>query len=557
MPFLILFSVSIALFAAHPNAAYAQSAAGNNPYLTPNTETNVPANLHTMAQSLLLESVDALSCGLTGVEFLNKDHNCLGFNPQTGKIGYATRQGGLLPIMGNMISMLYTPALHTSDYVAYLQHNFITHRGVSYAATTNTGLGFQGLTPLLGVWEAFRNIMYLLFTIFFILIGLAIMLRIRLDPKTAVSIQSALPKMVIGLLLVTFSFAIVGFLIDLMYVLSYVVITVMHTADPTGIDPQNILTNLNRTPLGFADIMYHGSNDNWGIFDIVGAITVAVQQVISQTVAELTKTNAFLAFLLGIWNFGCWIGNLNPFAWHPETINWADCAGGFVSTIAYIFIWLTLYFAILSALFRLWWTMIRAYVLILVDTCLAPFYIGLGVLPGADFGFSTWIMGIIAHLALFPASIFMFLLAKIFIDKLVVTGVGGNGDFFMPPLLGNLFSPTADRQISYIGFVAAFGVIQIMPTLLDQIRERLHVQVNKHVGSALTAGVTAGAAGAGIVVGRTWSTLTRQENSKQGIQEGLGRKLALGGITSRRRAAFNAIKGRLGFGNTDTRNKNK
>ena len=39
------------------------------------------------------------------------------------------------------------------------------------------GIGFEGLSPLLNIWKAFRDIAYLLFVLVFIILGVAIMLE--------------------------------------------------------------------------------------------------------------------------------------------------------------------------------------------------------------------------------------------------------------------------------------------------------------------------------------------------------------------------------------------
>src|SRR3990172_12628792 len=52
-----------------------------------------------------------------------------------------------------------------------------------------------------------------------IVIGFLIMFRRQIDPHTVISIQNALPRIVLTLILITFSYAIVGLLIDLMYVI--------------------------------------------------------------------------------------------------------------------------------------------------------------------------------------------------------------------------------------------------------------------------------------------------------------------------------------------------
>ena len=166
------------------------------PYLAPNTNPDVPNNLHTFSQSLMLEIMSSLACNLSGKDPLSKDGRCLGYDQTTGKIGYVTNNGGALGAMSGMIAVLYTPPLHTSDFIAYLGRNFGLAKP-SYAQVT--GIGFEGLTPLLNAWVVFRNVVYLLFVFIFILIGLAIMMRVRIDPRTVMTIQNQIPKIIISL----------------------------------------------------------------------------------------------------------------------------------------------------------------------------------------------------------------------------------------------------------------------------------------------------------------------------------------------------------------------
>ena len=80
------------------------------------------------------------------------------------------------------------------------------------------GIGFYALQPIALIWKVFRNISYLLIVLVTISIGFMIMFRANLGSQTVIAIENALPRIVIALLLITFSFAIAGFLIDLMYI---------------------------------------------------------------------------------------------------------------------------------------------------------------------------------------------------------------------------------------------------------------------------------------------------------------------------------------------------
>ncbi len=529
---LVVILLSVNLFTP---TAYAQQ----NPYLTPNTDSNVPANLNTYSQSVVIETLNAVSCLVTGVDFLTANHQCLGVNPVTGKLGYnPSDNAGLAVTMGHMISILYRPVMHTSDYVNYLSSNFITRK--AYAATP-AGKGFQGLNPLLSVWVPFRNLVYLMFVVIMILIGLAIMLRVKLDAKTAVNIQNSLPKLIIGILLVTFSFAIAGLLIDMMYLSTYVVVNVMTTTvDPPsattgqngvplyGISSPYTLGILNQTPIGFTDQLFHGQGpcdanianaDNCGIFGIVGATSNATSYIINTAIGEIVSTNGFLQVLLGIFDWDCFSKAISawvPFVGHgPSQQDWQNCAGTVAQALTVLLVWLVLYFAILSALFRLWWDLIKAYVYVLLYTCMAPFMIAIGVLPGNHMGFGSWLKGMVSHLAIFPVIIFMFLLAKTFIDKLAIS----NGNYFVPPLLGN-FTSQGNGSTFNVGYLIGFGIILITPSILEQLNSALGHKPGPSLGAfgtGLAAG-TALSAGAFGSVGNVakWGFKPGDKNHQEG-----------------------------------------
>ena len=80
--------------------------------------------------------------------------------------------------------------------------------------------GFTGLTWLQKFWKGFRDMSYALLVLIIIVFAFMIMFRVKISPQLVISIQSALPKVVIALILITFSYAIAGFAIDLMYVVS-------------------------------------------------------------------------------------------------------------------------------------------------------------------------------------------------------------------------------------------------------------------------------------------------------------------------------------------------
>lgn len=82
------------------------------------------------------------------------------------------------------------------------------------------GFGFSGLNWVQTYWRGFRDISYALLVLVVIVFAFMIMFRVKLSPQTVISVQSALPKVIVAMVLITFSYAIAGFAVDLMYVVS-------------------------------------------------------------------------------------------------------------------------------------------------------------------------------------------------------------------------------------------------------------------------------------------------------------------------------------------------
>ncbi|HEX8965200.1 MAG TPA: hypothetical protein VF820_02070, partial [Patescibacteria group bacterium] len=213
--FLFSFFLLGILFFSHASFTHAQISSSNT-----NVDPVVANTGHNKTQIALIDILSGFTCQLAGFDPATPDHKCLELNMKTGVIGYATSHSdGLLGILASAATTMYTtmPA-HTSDYIAYVKSNFGIVKP-SYAQSA--GQGYQGLNPMVGIWVAIRNVAYLFIVLIFIFIGFAIMLRVKIDPRTVMTIENQIPKIIVGLILITFSFAIAGFLIDLMYVLIF------------------------------------------------------------------------------------------------------------------------------------------------------------------------------------------------------------------------------------------------------------------------------------------------------------------------------------------------
>jgi hypothetical protein len=147
----------------------------------------------------------------------------------TSKVSYVP--GGAIGSLNNIISPLYDMPISGTQYIARAKDEFL---GATYAT------GFQELQPLIPIWKTIRNIIYILASIVFVIIGIMLMLRIKINPQTVITIQNSIPKLITSLILVTFSYAIAGLVIDISRVFLALSLSVFFTAKHVGIS-ENLL----------------------------------------------------------------------------------------------------------------------------------------------------------------------------------------------------------------------------------------------------------------------------------------------------------------------------
>ncbi len=498
--FFIFFLLSI--FYLLPSATRVYAASQSTPaqptqYIPTNTNADVPNNLHNYTQNVMIEVMSSLTCQLTGVDPINPQGQCLGVDQKSGKIGFVQNGGGAIGVMGNMISMLYTPPLHTSDYFQNLASNFGIGKK-TYAQSVG-GTGFQSLTPLINIWSAFRNIVYLILVIIFVVIGLAIMLRIKIDPRTVMSIQNQIPKIIIGILAVTFSFAIAGFLIDMMWVFIYLFYGIF-----IGISPEvgKSVAELSPTAIqgksamgavgglgGIASITWTTGNSILGtVRELLGLDGIGGGAVnLSWVNILIHSVSVGVGFFVAFFTEGFKVAGFSV-PGVQEAIKGGAAAvlveAGLRWAIPYTIAYLVIFIALLTALFRLWFTLLMAYVYILLDVVLAPFWIIGGIVPGSPISFGGWIRDIAANLLAFPATITMFMLGKVFMDAFKTTPASGTQNF-VPPLIGNPGDPSA------IGALIGLGVLLMTPNIINMLKQMLKVPKldTGGIGKALAPGL--------------------------------------------------------------------
>jgi len=215
----------------------------------------------------MLDVTSAVICQLVGIDPVKANHQCYG-SPSTAN---NTQVSGIVGLSTSYIGALYTPPAATSEYIGYLADNFgiAGHALAGFNGNPgippplapavyvpNTVTGFDALQPVLQLWNFTKNLAYLMLTLVFLFIGLGVMLRIKLDPRTVISLQNQIPKVIIGIILITFSYAIVGLLVDVMWATTYFGINLLASQSNDPQTVQRATENLYSNPLTYVSSIF-------------------------------------------------------------------------------------------------------------------------------------------------------------------------------------------------------------------------------------------------------------------------------------------------------------
>lgn len=92
----------------------------------------------------------------------------------------------------------------------------------------------KGNRIVLEVWQKVRNASLALIVVALVVIGFMIMFRVPINPRTVVTVQNALPRIIIALILIVFSFALSGLMIDIARIASNMIHSFLPSANLPG-----------------------------------------------------------------------------------------------------------------------------------------------------------------------------------------------------------------------------------------------------------------------------------------------------------------------------------
>ena len=402
---------------------------------------------------------------------------------------------GLLGVQGKVLASIMTSPLMPSQREYYA--DLIDSMGLPQVSQTYAqGTGYQALTSFLPFWKVFRNLAYSLYIVMFVVVGIMIMLRTKINAQTVITIQAALPNLLITLLLITFSYAIVGFMIDIMYFLIYFVVYLMNLVGIIETPTQAISRLLSYSAWS---VIFEGRNS------IISAAALAIGEVLS----------------------GIGTGGM-------------ELVGTVISLVSPMYLIVAVAFAI--AMLKLMVALIKSYIMIIVQTVTAPLQILMNAMPGSK-AFGEWLKTTASYILPFPVAAVMFIFAAVMVgDPTNATilewageanpfGINPNHEFYstgndkmwLPPftLTGSVDFTNDDVRV-----LIGFFIFLMTPAAVKMAQDWLQVKESPYTAEAFSSASMG--ANAGMIIPK-WLMHHQQEDIQMKRQAALFNNMKSGG----------------------------
>lgn len=389
--------------------------------------------------------------------------------------------------MSQLITMTYANPPASGFYWAYDSLKSIGFIPKTYASE---GIGFASIKPLANLWLLFRNVSYAFLVIILIAIGFMIMFRLKINPQTVISIENSLPRIIFALVLITFSFAIGGFLIDLMYVATAFLITVISN---NGIYNLNQATQTALITSGGVGKLFNLIFWNADVLQVGGAILSLLPTFLNSALRTIISGGA-LFLLHKVTPIGEYLldgkagtGTFDFIGFFISLIAWVIVGGVtflFAPLLLSIFILIT---TGLIVFFRLFFLLFKAYLRILFYILFSPFILLLEAIPGRNM-FGKWLKSIVSDLMLFPLVITL-----IAISAIIIRIPQNNNPLWQPPFLYSA-NPVA------FNVLVSIGLLYMIPDIAALIKEAMGIKKGS-IPLGLGTFFAGAAAGAGGIMG--------------------------------------------------------
>ncbi len=434
---------------------------------SPNPSQSITQDISANSQRMeytLLSLMHTVTCIATEKPLLNKP--CFSFQP-LGSLQFKDQgqtTGGLLGIATGLIATIYSnPPIHAQQYIADISSSF----GIVPKAEAQVGgAGGQVILTVYPLWLVSRNFAYVLMTVIFIVVGVMVMFRQRINPQTVITLQAALPGLVVGLILITLSYFFAAILVDIGFAAVYIVGFYFMQTQPVG-TPNNIQTLVQSNVLSVFSFFVNAVHN----VDFQPAIEAVLQSIRGSAESTLDWLVRFIAceYSEAIGSVASGIPIVGPFAQVAGCLGFAETAvvnkGYFMSLIA----WLALFFILLYTMIQVIRKLLMNYITILFLTLTAPFHFLIASLPGQQGVATTWARNMLCNVLAFPGVFAVFYFSAFILST-------GNTDIQLafsivsgPQPISQTLPLFSGLDSELIRYMIGFGALLVTPGIPDII----------------------------------------------------------------------------------------
>jgi len=392
-----------------------------------NTSTTSPGHAFTSGQldaitqgltSLLTNtSIDGSGNGATAY-YQNIEDGSLVARP-------VNRQKGAFDMVLSLVDVMYhSPTASVEVWASDVREKFdSTTLAASESPTYNPGQGYNLLSPVRDLWRTSSNAVYIFYILIVIAIAFLIVFRSQLNGQNAVNLFNAIPSIIISLVMVYFSYPLSAVFIDIIPVgssVAYGTLIGNVPADEGGSAPGAYLLNKD---FNFYSVEY-------------GLLPVPIQGRPINAETELQIDDRYLSLweIFKIADVNISLTGVKTLI--PDAVFLGDLAGvalgnfgdGLGSILSLVFV-----FAAFTAGLKLFFALLREYIILMIYPVLAPFFFLIAAIPGQT---GTQILNYFKRL-LAAALTFVAIYAVFLVVIIIARTPSSIGDVsFLPPMLG-------------------------------------------------------------------------------------------------------------------------
>lgn len=392
-------------------------------------------------------------------------------------------------------SLLFFPFFNPpSSFIGWTK-NTLSEAGFLPKTYAYEGIGFASLKPLISLWRIFRDFSFMIIVLVLVAIGFMIMFRTKINPQTVISVENSLPKIILALILVTFSFPIAGLIFDINNVLCILIIGLLSKNAIYQVDIehyQQFFLNGQRGSLFNEIAIKNGFIILTGpaILNLGGWIFSLITKIIAgfiiiyliknnELIKQVTKAPevaaggtpvlpSFLTVISAIFKEGIIAVILKTLLNSIFT--------PLIISILIFFTGLYIYIKLLVMIFK-------AYITNLLLIIISPLLLTFEAIPGKNI-FLWWVKSIFGNIIIYPIIIFIIIISNIIINSYNTLNIS------IP------FLHTINPQD--IAVLVSFGLVFLIPDFVNTVKESLGIKkspINFGLGT-LFMGAGAGLTGA-------------------------------------------------------------